>query len=142
MFTVLIALALGQIEFLTIGDENADYMNSMLAYNNYMRACGKLPAHILNKELCHAAQHQAYVMAKYRRFYHAADGLDSMQRAIRYGYTGDFFSVREIIAKNAKWPNGKLAFENPWESWRSSPSHYGAKIGNLPDRGEGWERER
>jgi uncharacterized protein YkwD len=127
MITLFLAAVLSQ---------QSSYMDWMLENDTNLRAKGGLPAHTLNKELCRAAQWQASEMARRKLYDHSAAGGDSLIRATSCGYQGRY--VTEIIAKNAKWPDGMLAFNNPWSGWCSSSPHYAAVMSRTADVGFGW----
>jgi uncharacterized protein YkwD len=130
----LLLLSVLPVDEWTMIDTPHPYMQWMLDSNNHMR--GNRRPHVLNEQLCRAAQHQATAMAVTQNYSHGAGGGSSLNRAMLCGFRGN--KVSENIAKNAKWPDGKLAFCNPWESWRASGPHYSTIIGDSTQVGFGW----
>lgn len=97
----------------------------MLAESNRIRANAipPKPPQTLDERLCKAAQDQADYIATTGQLSHNVNG-DPRSRAAKYGFpSGDFYSVREIIAPYA------LSVENAFSRWCNPPGgHYAAII--------------
>lgn len=98
----------------------ATVAEQMLSENNRLRALASKPSQTLDERLCNAAQNQADYIASTGQLSHNVNS-DPRSRAAKYGFpSGDFYSVREIIAPYAE------SVENAFSRWSKSSGHYAA----------------
>lgn len=98
----------------------------MLAESNSIRANAipPKPPQTLDERLCNAAQNQADYIAKTGQLSHNVNG-DPRSRAAKYGFpSGDFYSVREVIAVTG-------SVESAFSNWSQSSGHYATIIGDY-----------
>ena len=100
----------------------------MLKASNAIRNRQGLKAHIINKQLCIAAQNHANYMAKTGDFSHYSNGGPS-GRAARHGFHG-------MSAENIAM--GQLNVGSVFQSWHSSSGHWANITSNATLAGFGY----
>jgi hypothetical protein len=109
------------------GLHNHPTIQKMLEENNRHRKRRGHGPHIINAELCKAAQDHADYMSNGGMFSHGSNG-GHQGRANKFGYEG---SVRENIAY------GQLGIQSVFTTWINSGGHYASIMSGTSDAGFG-----